>query len=254
MRLDTKYEIVKHVGKKIFGWKLSYDPEGEWDVFWTDNTVQPETLAKMQPYQKINHFPGMYSLARKNHLGRHLMRMRRAFPDNYKFFPETWLLPSEYHEFKAQITKKKNKTFIIKPEASCQGRGIFLTRTGESIQPGQHYVAQRYITKPFLIDGLKFDLRIYILVAGCDPLRIYIFEDGLARFATEPYIAPNANNLDQVCMHLTNYAINKDNPKFSFNEDAEHTDVGHKRSIKSIMKVCLYTIYMIWLDLRGNGT
>ncbi len=40
-----------------------------------------------------------------------------------------------------------------------------------------------------------------------------------------------------VCMHLTNYAINKDNPKFVFNENADATDVGHKRSIKSVMKV-----------------
>ena len=101
-------------------------------------------------------------------------------------------------------------------------------------------MAQRYITKPFLIDGLKFDLRLYALIAGCDPLKIFLYNDGLARFATEPYIGPTGDNLDNVCMHLTNYAINKDNPNFVFNENAENTDVGHKRSIKSVMKVNLY--------------
>jgi len=69
----------------------------DWDVCWTDNAVQPETLTKMELHQKINHFPGMYNLARKNLLGRGLMRMRKKFPGEYDFFPMTWMLPVEYH-------------------------------------------------------------------------------------------------------------------------------------------------------------
>lgn len=228
---------MKFVGKKIFKWKLAYDLESEWDVFWTDNAVQPEQLAKMQHFQKINHFPGMYSLARKNNLGRHLMRMRKAFPDSFKFFPPTWLLPAEFGDFKSQFSKKGNKTFIIKPAASCQGRGIYLTRTWENVATNEPLVAQRYLHKPYLIEGLKFDLRLYVLLAGCDPLKIFLFHDGLARFATEEYIAPQGDNLENVCMHLTNYAINKDNPNFVFNENADDADVGHKRSLISVFKV-----------------
>lgn len=58
-----------------------------------------------------------------------------------------------------------------------------------------------------------------MLLAGCDPLRIYMHKEGLARFATEDYVAPTRENLEDMCMHLTNYAINKDNPNFVFNED-----------------------------------
>ena len=82
------------------------------------------------------------------------------------------------------LSKRNVRTYIAKPEAECQGRGIFLTRNIEDIENGRHYVIQRYVTRPYLIDGLKFDLRIYVLLAGTDPLRVYLFEEGLARFAT----------------------------------------------------------------------
>jgi len=49
--------------------------------------------------------------------------------------------------------------FIIKPEASCQGKGIYLTRTYEDVPFNEHFVAQRYIHKPYLIDGLKYELK-----------------------------------------------------------------------------------------------
>jgi tubulin polyglutamylase TTLL6/13 len=110
-----------------------------------------------------------------------------------------------------------------------------LTREIDDISPNEHYVAQRYLTKPYLIDGLKFDLRIYVLLAGSDPLRIYIYKEGLGRFATEEYVAPNKDNLDNVCMHLTNYAINKDNSNFVFNDDEKDMSKGHKRSLSSVM-------------------
>ena len=71
-----------------------------------------------------------------------------------------------------------------------QGRGIFLTRNIEEIANGNKYVVQRYIKNPYLLDGLKFDLRIYVLLAGTDPLRLYVYEEGLTRLATKRYEEP----------------------------------------------------------------
>lgn len=230
--------MVRYVGKKIFGWKLTTDPEADWDLYWTDAAVQIDQLGRMKPYQKINHFPGMFSLAQKNHLGRNLMRLKKVFPAEYNFFPPTWNLPSDMVDFRNQFKKKtSNKTYIIKPAASCQGRGIYLTRTWENVATNESVVAQKYISRPFLIDGLKFDLRIYVLLAGCDPLRIYMYEEGLARLATEPYVAPKVDNINNMCMHLTNYAINKENPNFVFNTNEKDANVGHKRSMTSVFQV-----------------
>lgn len=75
-------------------------------------------------------------LSRKNNLGLALMQFRKKFPGEYDFFPLTWNLPGDfadlmsYHECRQQ---GKAQTFIVKPEASCQGRGIYMTRNIESI-------------------------------------------------------------------------------------------------------------------------
>ena len=49
------------------------------------------------------------------------------------------------------------------------------------------YYVNRYIANPFLINDLKFDLRIYVCVTSFDPLRVYIYDEGLARFSTHKY-------------------------------------------------------------------
>ena len=231
---NTKYEIVRHVAKKMFHWKLSYDEESDdWDVFWTDGAVQPEKLSKMKHYQRINHFPGMYLISRKNYLAFNLGKLKKLFPDSYNFFPRTWVVPCDMGDLKSFMLSKKNPYVIVKPEASCQGRGIYLTKKIEDISTEEKHVVQEYLTKPYLIDDLKFDLRIYVLLTSCDPLRIFVHEDGLTRFATEEYEKPSASNIDNMCMHLTNYAINKNNSNFIYNEDPDLDDVGHKRSLKS---------------------
>ena len=101
---------------------------------------------------------------------------------------------------------------------------------------GEHYVAQRYLHKPFLIHGLKFDLRIYVLVTGVNPLRAYITKEGLARFATEKYESPSGTNLNNMQMHLTNYAINKESYGFIYNSDPNRDDVGHKKSMRAVFR------------------
>eukprot|EP00201_Polytomella_parva_P019323 CAMPEP_0175047746 /NCGR_PEP_ID=MMETSP0052_2-20121109/5777_1 /TAXON_ID=51329 ORGANISM="Polytomella parva, Strain SAG 63-3" /NCGR_SAMPLE_ID=MMETSP0052_2 /ASSEMBLY_ACC=CAM_ASM_000194 /LENGTH=420 /DNA_ID=CAMNT_0016311677 /DNA_START=218 /DNA_END=1478 /DNA_ORIENTATION=+ len=62
---------------------------------------------------------------------------------------------------------------------------------------------------------------IYTLVLSCDPLRVFIFQEGLVRFCTEKYCPPKASNLEVAFMHLTNYAVNKKNDNFVANTGEE---------------------------------
>lgn len=76
-------------------------------------------------------------------------------------------------------------------------------------------VVCEYVSKPLLIDGYKFDMRIYVAMTSINPLRLYIYEDGLARFATQKYNQSRNGDLrQQKYVHLTNYSLNKFNANF----------------------------------------
>ena len=57
-------------------------------------------------------------------------------------------------------------------------------------------IVQRYISNPLLLNGYKFDLRIYIVVTGINEGKIQAFlaDEGLARFCTEKYHKPTKEN------------------------------------------------------------
>nr|XP_025748868.1 neugrin isoform X2 [Callorhinus ursinus] len=224
---NCKYESVRRAAR-MCGLKEVGEDE-EWTVYWTDCSVSLERVMDMKRFQKINHFPGMTEICRKDLLARNLNRMQKLYPTEYNIFPRTWCLPADFGDFQSYGRQRKSRTYICKPDSGCQGRGIFITRNPREIKPGEHMICQQYISKPFLIDGFKFDMRIYVLITSCDPLRIFMYEEGLARFATVPYVEPSQSNLDDVCMHLTNYAINKHNENF-VRDDA----VGSKRKLSML--------------------
>ena len=74
-------------------------------------------------------------------------------------------------------------------------------------------VAQEYLP-PLLLNGKKFDLRLYALLTSVDPLEAYLHSEGLARFCAEPYEPPNDDNLRDAFKHLTNYSLNKKSTDF----------------------------------------
>ncbi|XP_069136948.1 tubulin polyglutamylase ttll6-like isoform X8 [Argopecten irradians] len=242
---NCKYDVVRKVSRK-FGFKEVGEDE-DWTLYWTDYSVALERVMDMKKYQKINHFPGMSEICRKDMLARNMNRMLKLFPKDYNVFPKTWCLPADHGDFLAYTRQKKNKTYILKPETGCQGKGIWVTKNPKEIKPHEHMICQQYMCKPLLLDGFKFDLRIYCLVTSCDPLRIFLFKDGLARFATNKYSEPTNSNIDNVFMHLTNYAINKHSSDFIRDDEA-----GSKRRISTVdryMRQKGYDIDKMWNDI-----
>ena len=126
-----------------------------WDIFWADSGMTPDFLSSLGNNQRCNHFLGMYNICRKSTLGMHLKRFQKEFPDHYKFFPQTWMYPAEFHDIQRYSEKKtesrKQKIedgkmteaqsesepialFICKPESGSQGRGIFIHQKVEEMR------------------------------------------------------------------------------------------------------------------------
>lgn len=83
-----------------------------------------------------------------------------------------------------------------------------------------------------LINDSKCDLRIYVYITSMDPLRLYIYDDGLVRFATVKY-STATRHLSNRFVHLTNYSVNKKNKNFQANAD-ETVRQGHKWGLKAL--------------------
>lgn len=138
-----------------------------------------------------------------------------------------------------------NQYWIVKPASSSQGKGIYITNSYREIRENLtegNIIVSHYIQNPLLINNLKFDLRIYVAVTSVDPLRVYVYEDGLARFATTDYHPPESqqglNNREGKWCHLTNYSLNKFNKKgFVQNTDADDDTSGSKWSIKGLREM-----------------
>jgi len=215
-------------------------------VVWLDTSVSHERIMRLRTGTRVNHFPGMTLLCRKVEGARHLIKLKKLFPDAYSFVPPTYLDYTEFCNNQANHTKRS--WFILKPNTGCQGKGIRLVKN-VTRQMFEGNVVQTYIPRPLLIDGVKWDMRVYTLVLGCDPLRVFMFQDGLVRMCTERYSEPSEGNAEHDLMHLTNYAVQKRSKKFVFNADAGKGDTGTKRDfnfLNAYLKQHRYDPAKLW--------
>ena len=67
------------------------------------------------------------------------------------------------------------------------------------------FIIQKYIEKPMLIDGKKFDIRVWVVLS--QSLQVFMFQEGYLRFSSQPYSTKN-NHMNPF-IHLTNNSVQK---------------------------------------------
>ena len=161
-------------------------------------------------YQKIFHFIGNNLFYHKNELYRNYIYMKSNFNEDYNFMPLTYEYPKDAKEIKqifANYTLNTSDLWLFKPKDLSCGSGIHIFQSLEDEKDKKEYIITRYISTPHLINEKKYDIRIYVLVTGFQPLRIYLYKEGLLRFAAEKYNL-DLNSLENKFAHITNTAIN----------------------------------------------
>lgn len=212
------------------------DGNPNWTIAWNIGPIRNEVYTNMFFFQKVNHFPFTNEITRKDNMARNISIMQKNYPGHFSFIPKTFILPND-REFLIRDFEqnqngasgaKGNRIYISKPPGGSQGRGIFVSDSIDELLSYPHNVVSHYVADPLLIEGYKFDLRIYVLITSVDPLIIYVYNEGLTRLATEKYVSGVGEEFDPF-MHLTNFSLNKASEKFYISE--ENDGEGNKRSL-----------------------
>ncbi|XP_037756643.1 tubulin polyglutamylase TTLL5 isoform X4 [Chelonia mydas] len=240
-RYRLSYKIVKTDSRLVrsmlaaHGFHEVHPNSSDYNLMWTGSHLKPYLLRTLSDIQKVNHFPRSYELTRKDRLYKNVNRMQ--YTHGFKTFhilPQTFILPAEYQEFCSSYSKDRGP-WIVKPVASSRGRGVYLINNPNQISLEENILVSRYINNPLLIDDFKFDVRLYVLVTSYDPLVVYLYEEGLARFATVRY-DQGTKNIKNQFMHLTNYSVNKKSGDYVSCDDPEVEDYGNKWSMSAMLR------------------
>ncbi|CAF3090831.1 unnamed protein product [Rotaria socialis] len=235
----SNMEVVRMCLKDL-GWKeYGSGSSSDADIYWNSATFQQGNRNYTSTSARVNKFPGMCDLMHKTNLTRSLNVMRMLFPDEFDFYPKTWFLPEQIEQFQddAESIHKRDRrqhrpltTFIVKPSDGSEGAGIYLIQDSTHCSvPNRPHIVQEYIDRPLLMNGLKFDIRIYVLILKLDPLEVLLYDEGLVRFATVNYQPPSTKNLHEAFMHLTNYSLNKRSTSYKHALDEKQTDASKRK-------------------------
>ncbi|OWR51325.1 hypothetical protein KGM_202721 [Danaus plexippus plexippus] len=187
--VENRKGLLKHVHLVLerIGYEKSTN-KTPWTLLWSHDfpfrALYPN-LHSLKPNQKVNHFPGTGFITNKVDLA----------TSESKYIPRAFKLPRNKAEFVKYASLNKDAMFL---EKHNQHRGVYLKNvTAIDSDSGESFV-QEFIQRPFLVDGHKFDIGVYVVLTSVNPLRVYWYKgDVLFRYCPAKYYPFDANNLDK---------------------------------------------------------
>lgn len=162
----------------------------KWDLLWSWEYTHFAELGKLKAHNRVNHIPGSGAISIKNQIYQTVSTLERTY-DKELFeglVPQHFLLPKEVQALERVQAEQPNRKWMLKFQ---QHRGVrFLDNTkdirkDEDAMIGGNMVAE--LVEPYLLEGYKFDVGVFVLVASLEPLRIFIHDNPKLRFCQLPY-------------------------------------------------------------------
>jgi len=227
-----------------------------WNFLWTWSKPKVNR-DELLVWQKVNHFVLSRNLTRKDLLKNELQRYRsmsKYLWREFELLPDTYILRKEYIQFVDAFSRHEETNinlWIMKPVGLSRGRGISLVADIGDVCYDQSVIIQRYIPNPMLLDGYKFDLRIYVLVTSFSPLEAWIYDEGFVRVCTQKY---NTEDMDvkNLMVHLTNSSIQQMGANGGGCATTRQTIDRHGAGIDEAGGTKLSLAYL-WRRLKADG-
>jgi hypothetical protein len=198
------------------------------------NTIPVQRILSTLPkYGKFNHFPREYLVNEKDLMYLYYKKLKTKFPNDFDFVPESFKLPEDREEVDKKFKdykKTPDNLWLIKPPGSSLAQGIRFIENYTDI-PNDNFIS-RYIHNPHLLYNKKYHLRIYVLVTGYLPYKIYIYDEGQVFLAAETY-SYDPEELNNKFKFITNFAVSKDSKNYSYDVSLEE-EKGNTWTFKAL--------------------
>lgn len=103
----------------------------DWNLCWSSQSFKQSTYDSLADWQKVNHFPNSFELTHKAKLISNVVKMQELHgKEAFNIIPDSYILPDEFADFYSHFhqlrSKEQPNKWIIKPQNSSQGKGIYI--------------------------------------------------------------------------------------------------------------------------------
>ena len=182
-------------------------------------------------------FPEWDRIRKKEGLHAAISSFRRDHgPAAFPSYPRTFTMPDDAEALAQAAAEAGGPTvWIVKPTFLFGGQGMRLTSSLDDIPREPGHIVQQYIDRPYIVQGRKGHIRLYLLITSVAPLRVYLWRHGIVRFAPEAYReAPGW--LERPAIHITNTALHRGHPDLVLCPDPDQDDVGNIWSLDALLR------------------